>query len=106
VVFKLDRDGEETVLYTFSGGADGFQPFAGLVRDRAGRLYGSAFVGGNGFGVVFEVDRSANETVLHSFTGADGFGPLDLLLHNGSLYGMTDYGGAYGAGVVFKLTPQ
>ena len=41
VVFKLDRSGNETVLYTFTGGADGSGPSAGLVRDAAGNLYGT-----------------------------------------------------------------
>jgi uncharacterized repeat protein (TIGR03803 family) len=41
VVFKLDRTGTETVLYNFTGGADGSEPSAGLIRDSAGNLYGT-----------------------------------------------------------------
>jgi uncharacterized repeat protein (TIGR03803 family) len=62
VVFKLDIAGKETVLYSFSGGADGGVPVAGLVRDGAGNLYGTTFQGGDvgceppyGCGVVFEI---------------------------------------------------
>jgi uncharacterized repeat protein (TIGR03803 family) len=57
-VFKLDKQGNETVLYTFTGGTDGGTPYAGLIRDRAGILYGTAFIGGaTGNGVVFKVSR-------------------------------------------------
>jgi uncharacterized repeat protein (TIGR03803 family) len=63
VVFKLDATGTETVLHTFSGGADGAQPFAGLFRDSAGNLYGTTANGGGGHntacragcGVVFKI---------------------------------------------------
>jgi uncharacterized repeat protein (TIGR03803 family) len=59
VVFKLAPTGEETVLHSFTGGADGSQPSAGLVRDSAGNLYGTAFGGSSacsfGCGVVFKL---------------------------------------------------
>jgi uncharacterized repeat protein (TIGR03803 family) len=35
VVFKVDKTGTETVLYSFTGGADGGNPVAGLLRDSA-----------------------------------------------------------------------
>jgi uncharacterized repeat protein (TIGR03803 family) len=59
-VFKLDKTGKETVLYSFTGGADGSFPVAGLVRDAAGNLYGTAYSGGDcayvgGCGVVFKI---------------------------------------------------
>jgi uncharacterized repeat protein (TIGR03803 family) len=47
-VFKLDKDGKETVLHSFTGGADGAWPYAGLVRDKAGNLYGTTAGGGTG----------------------------------------------------------
>ncbi len=50
-VFNLDPSGKETVLYTFTGGADGQNPYAGLVRDpegTAGDLSGCGFGGGCG----------------------------------------------------------
>jgi uncharacterized repeat protein (TIGR03803 family) len=62
VVFKLDSAGKETVLHNFSGRADGGVPVAGLVRDRAGNLYGTTFQGGDincepsyGCGEVFQI---------------------------------------------------
>ncbi|HUD26346.1 MAG TPA: choice-of-anchor tandem repeat GloVer-containing protein [Burkholderiaceae bacterium] len=116
VVFKLDRRGKETVLYTFSGGTDGWQPFGSLVRSGDGRVYGTVAFGGPnpsscnqglGCGVVFEVDQSGEETTVHAFNGTDGstpaFGPL--LRYHGALYGTTNGGGTSGAGVVFKVLP-
>jgi uncharacterized repeat protein (TIGR03803 family) len=46
VVFKLDPTGKETVLHSFTGGADGAFPYAGLTRDSSGNLYGTAWQGG------------------------------------------------------------
>jgi uncharacterized repeat protein (TIGR03803 family) len=60
VVFKLDTSGKETVLYSFTGGADGAIPLAGVVMDAAGVLYGTTQSGGdlsclNGCGTVFKI---------------------------------------------------
>ena len=105
----------ETVLYTFTGGADGWNPLAGLVRDDAGNLYGAAANGGSqGAGVVFKVDPAGKETVLYNFTGgADGASPYGRLLRSakGELYGTTLFGGnvntppCFGCGVVYKVDP-
>jgi uncharacterized repeat protein (TIGR03803 family) len=56
-VFKLTATGQETVLHTFTGGTtDGANPFGSLVRDAAGNLYGTTFVGGAfGHGAVYEI---------------------------------------------------
>src|ERR1035437_3973399 len=52
VVFKVDTSGTETVLYSFTGGADGDYPEAGVIRDSAGNLYGTTIGGGAaGYGV-------------------------------------------------------
>jgi uncharacterized repeat protein (TIGR03803 family) len=108
VVYKLDTAGHQTVLYSFTGGADGSNPFAGVIRDSSGNLYGTAQQGGgtSGAGVVFELDTAGQETVLYSFTGgADGGYPTAGLIRDsaGNLYGTTLGGGTAGAGVVFKL---
>ena len=50
VVYKLDRGGHETVLYTFGGGADGGNPYAGVIPDSAGNLYGTTYGGGTNVG--------------------------------------------------------
>jgi hypothetical protein len=59
-VFNLDAAGAETVLYRFAGGAAGSHPYAGLIRDSAGNLYGTTYNGGkehNGLstGLVFKL---------------------------------------------------
>ena len=112
-VFKVDTSGNETVLYSFTGRADGRTPYAGLVRDPAGRLYGTTYNGGlrsamcaSGCGVVFEVAANGQEKVLHRFSGGtDGALPIGGLIRDaaGNLYGTTQMGGASGSGTVFKL---
>jgi uncharacterized repeat protein (TIGR03803 family) len=105
-----------TVLHSFTGGADGGAPHAGLVSDAAGNLYGTTQAGGKyGYGTVFKIDVAGKETVLHSFKSSpDGALPAgDLLLaSDGTLYGTTACGGvktngntacASGHGTVFKV---
>ena len=107
-VFKLDPNGNETVLYNFTGGADGWFPAEGeLALDNAGNIYGAASAGGSGrFGLLFRLDAAGTETVLYTFTGgADGGGPHGSVALDaaGNLYGTAQMGGAFGSGVVFKL---
>jgi uncharacterized repeat protein (TIGR03803 family) len=114
VVYKLDPAGQETVLYTFTGGADGANPYAGVVRDPAGNLYGTTQFGAVSdaavsYGVVYELDTTGEETVLHTFTGGtDGGDPRAGVIRDsaGNLYGTACEGGKAASGVVFKLTPQ
>src|ERR1700733_3283214 len=111
VVFRMDSSGSETVLYDFTGGTDGANPFATLVIDATGNLYGTTEFGGDpvcgGCGVVFEVSSNAQETVLHSFQGepSDGSIPRGYLIRDdaGNLYGTTWQGGTEGGGTVFRL---
>jgi len=111
VVYKLDpATGTETVLHTFTGGVDGGGPFAGVILDSAGNLYGTTTVGGaHGWGVVYKLDPATDKmAVLHAFTGgADGGLPATGLIHDaaGNLYGTTTGGGPDGWGVVYKVDP-
>jgi uncharacterized repeat protein (TIGR03803 family) len=107
-VFKMYPNGGETVLYTFTGGADGSSPVGGLAHDAAGNLYGTTNLGGTyGYGTVFKLDKTGKKTVLHTFGGADGAYPTTgmILDEAGNLYGSTNNGGAFGYGTVFKITP-
>jgi len=109
-VFKLDASSNYalTTLHSFSG-PDGASPFAGLIADASGNLYGTTSGGGsNNFGTVFKLD-AANDyalTTLHSFDGPDGGGPSAALLADaaGTFFGTTAGGGAWDAGVAFALT--
>jgi len=109
-VFKLGHRHDLTVLYSFTGGSDGKWPYASVIRDRAGNLYGTTHSGGDyGNGTVFKLDASGNETVLHSFAGgSDGSVPLAGLIMDkaGNLFGTTYVGGTYNSGTAFKLDPS
>lgn len=117
-VFKVDASGNETIIHSFTGGSDGGYPYAGVIRDSKGNLYGTTYQGGDlvncpggyGCGVVFKINTKGKETVLHAFTGYDGRAPESTLLLDkaGNLYGTTAYGGQsdiYYWGTVFKLDP-
>jgi len=111
VVWGLTSAGTETALYSFTGGSDGSYPYGGVVRDHKGNLYGTTYYGGaNSMGVVFKVSSSGTETVLHTFAGgtSDGQYPFGGLVmdKSGSLYGMTDDGGANSEGTIYKVTSK
>ncbi len=120
-VFKLSAEGggawSETVLYGFGGAPnDGSLPYAGLIMDKEGNLYGTTYSGGaNNVGTVFELSPPAKkggawtETVLYGLRGVpnDGSFPYAGLVmdKSGNLYGTTEQGGASGFGTVFELSP-
>ncbi len=96
-----------TTLATFDN-SNGSEPFAGLIVDAAGDLFGTTVKGGaNGDGTVFEVKAGSGVvTVLASFDGNNGTQPYAGLVADaaGDLYGVTSQGGANGDGTVFELT--
>jgi len=105
-VFELSPqsggDWAEKVLYSFTGGDDGYFPQT-IAIDSQNNLYGTALYGGNpacggGCGTIYKLGPSGDFTVLHSFTGGrDGYGPYFVLLDNsGNIYGAANF-------VVFKL---
>jgi len=110
--FKLDTTGKQVWLHSFQVG-NGLNPYAGLLRDTLGDLFGTTLYGGDtscvppeGCGTVFKLSKTGKETLLHKFTGdPDGFFPEALLVEDraGSLYGTTYVGGDYGNGTVFKI---
>jgi uncharacterized repeat protein (TIGR03803 family) len=131
-VFELTPNGSggwtETILYAFSGGSDGMDPYNGVIFDAAGNLYGTTSLGGGGgpdcqygsggCGTVFKLTQSGgiwSETVLYRFTGgADGSLPNSALVadKSGNLYGVTGQGGlqngcyGQGCGTVFEISPS
>src|SRR5208337_3980851 len=105
---------DETIMHHFGvKKGDGAGPYAGLILDAAGNLYGTTRGGGSyTVGSVYELYHTSDgwrEAVLHSFNnnGEDGYTPgwgallMDSL---GRLYGTTEVGGVPGYGTVFKLT--
>jgi uncharacterized repeat protein (TIGR03803 family) len=113
-IYKIDKAGHETVLYSFSG-RDGAYPAARLIHDPAGNLYGTTNGGGAnnlcpsaGCGTVFKFDTSGTLTVLHSFTGgtADGWFVVTSVVRDaaGNLYGTTSGGGTWNLGTIFEIT--
>lgn len=114
-VFELSPDGaggwRETVLHSFNE-PGGSYPYASLVFDVAGNLYGEAQSGGTrNHGVVFKLSPidgpSWRYTVLHNFSGPEGSTPRYGLTfgNDGNLYGTTDAGGAQNNGTVFEIIP-
>jgi hypothetical protein len=102
------------VLYSFSGGADGATPSAGVIVDSAGNLYGTTKYGGGnadcgsyGCGVVFKIAQVSGgawkEVLLHTFDGGDGQSPTEPMTFGSgnNLYGTASAGG----GVVFEIKP-
>jgi uncharacterized repeat protein (TIGR03803 family) len=109
----------ETVLWNFAGGSDGANPYAGLMLDANGALYGTTEYGGKKFGfcskgcgTVFKLTPPAagqtswSKTVVWSFSGSDGYFPYAGVIadQNGALYGTT-LRNSQGYGSVFRLTP-
>ena len=122
-IFKITPGGTLTTLYSFcsqSGCPDGESPRAALIQATNGDLYGTTAYGGAnlcqfngetiGCGTVFKITPSGKLTTLYSFGSQSGDGaiPSAALVQatNGDLYGTTAYGGANGAGTVFRITPS
>jgi len=117
--FKLAPNGTLTVLHAFVGGIDGYYPFAGLIQDRAGNLYGTTIGGGDGpacnysygCGILFKLAPDGTETVLHTFgrhrhSGSSPYAGL-IFAPKGMLIGLAARGGntscQHGCGTVFVL---
>ena len=113
-----------SVIHYFTGGADGSDPYFGVVVDRNGNLYGTTSRGGDlscsdqtgGCGVVYKITPEHTLSTLYTFTGGapDGAaGDWLTIGPNGTLYGTTIGGGAAcfganypnGCGTVFSLQP-
>jgi len=106
-VFKVTSAGNETVEYSFDGGASGAYPNGGLVQDAEGNLYGTTYQGGAyNYGTIFKITASGQFTVLYSFpgggSGANPYSDLNLD-QQGSIFGITYTGGSHNFGTIFKL---
>jgi len=120
VVYQLSPSpqGEwtETVLHDFGNGEDGMGPLGQLIFDNAGNLYGVTGLGGkHRGGTVFKLTPGPNgwaETILYNFWarigGPGGYPPIGGVVMDtaGNVYGVTEFGGAYGYGAVYELSPK
>ena len=105
-VFRINLQGGFASLYSFTGGADGAQPEAGLIFGSDGNLYGTTSGGGgSGLGAVFKISMTGSFTPLYNFSGSDGANPETELLQGSvsNFYGTTAAGGLDNAGTVFTL---
>lgn len=117
VLFKVTLAGVETVLYRFTGKADGAFP-QDLITDAAGNIYGEtggSYLSGNG-GTIFKLDATGLTTLYTFPEGAAGTSPRWGLLRTakGVFYGVTQFGGntsncaigTVGCGVAFSVNAQ
>ena len=119
-VFQLTPSGAawtKSILYSFTGAADGATPSARVIFDQAGNLYGTTGNGGyngcnQGCGVVYQLTPSGSgwtENVLYAFQGGSDGEYLRggvIFDRSGNIYGGTYQGGSGGGGTVFELTPS
>ena len=92
------------VLYRFNGHANGGEPL-GRLLDVDGTLYGTASIGGNGYGTVYSISPKGGVNLLFSFSASNGAEPGSGLTDvKGTLYGTTTRGGASMKGTVYSIT--
>jgi uncharacterized repeat protein (TIGR03803 family) len=120
-IFKCTPAGIETILHIFVNGEfDGGNPNGSLIQGVDGNLYGMTSGGGlsgvpyssgssGGVGTIFKCTPTGTETILHNFMGGgdtDGAYPSGSLIQDsdGNFYGMTESGGIYNYGIIFKCT--
>jgi uncharacterized repeat protein (TIGR03803 family) len=113
-IFEISSAGKFKLLYSFcskSNCTDGYKPLSAPTQASNGSLWGTTNGGGvHGGGSVYEITPSGLFKTLYSFCAqakcADGQYPIGGLIQgsNGSMYGTTESGGAYGYGAVFEIT--
>ena len=111
-VFKVTTNGVFNTIFSFNGD-NGDQPSASLLLARDGYLYGVTIFGGNydssapqGHGTVFKIAPRGTLGTLVRFSQSNGENPCGRLVQtdDGSLYGTTLFGGAWGQGTIFQVT--
>jgi uncharacterized repeat protein (TIGR03803 family) len=121
-VFKITSNGALATLYRFctmANCADGSVPYASLVQGSDGNFYGMTYQGGSntascnkGCGTIYVITPKGSETAIYSFCSqancSDGSSPTGALVQgkDGNFYGMTNAGGAFHGGTVFRVTPS
>jgi uncharacterized repeat protein (TIGR03803 family) len=110
-VFQMNPTTRKLSLFSFNG-TDGLDPIGGVYVDsRVAAVYGTTSGSAAGPGNIFKLAVNGKETVLHKFCSwencTDGEIPWSTLIPDSArdFYGTTEFGGAYGAGVVFEIIP-
>ncbi|HEY6329104.1 MAG TPA: choice-of-anchor tandem repeat GloVer-containing protein, partial [Blastocatellia bacterium] len=105
-IYRINPSGANfEVVHSFSP-QEGRSPSGGLVADADGNLYGTADLGGSGYGTAFAISVDGRLTVLHDFSGTDGSDPSSGLIfgQDGFLYGTAEEGGTASKGTVFSMS--
>ncbi len=108
-VWEIPKGGSLTTLASFTAGANGYYPMAGVTLDSSGNLFGTTPSGGdaNSDGTVWEIAHGTTTlTTLAIFTGgANGKNPYGgvTLDSQGNLYGTTEGGGSGSFGTVWEI---
>ena len=75
-VFKVTPTGSLTVLYNFTAGNDGYNPYAPPVEGTDGNFYGTVYNGGAGLGTIYKITPSGKFTTLYQFDDTHGYSPV------------------------------
>jgi uncharacterized repeat protein (TIGR03803 family) len=109
-IFKMTPAGALTVLYTFTGGTDGYDPVGALVQGADGYLYGATEFNTierfQFYGTLFKISTNGAFSTLYSLNDPDGAYPRAGLIQgsDGNFYGTT-FTGAYDTnGTLFRIT--
>ncbi len=113
-VFQMNSAGNLTVIYSFTNGVDGSDPYAGVFQGSDGYFYGTTQRGGTngvpygGYGTVYKVSSGGAFIPLHEFgdTPTDGQNPIGGIIqgYTGDYFGTAFGGGSNGYGTVFRVT--
>jgi uncharacterized repeat protein (TIGR03803 family) len=104
-VFSLTPSGTISVIYNFTGAADGGVPQASLIEGNDGNLYGTNTIGGLGSGVLFRLTLGGAITVLHNFVAStDGSAPGALIEDSAGNFFGAAYSGGAGSGTIFEYS--
>ncbi|HKK39949.1 MAG TPA: choice-of-anchor tandem repeat GloVer-containing protein [Cryomorphaceae bacterium] len=110
VFYTSDLSGDRTKLYDFEGSVDGQNPNGEIVEVENGTFYGTLRFGGpNSAGTVYSLTDNGDFELIHAFDGSSGgqFPYSGVVAHSdGSLYGTTINGGAFGDGIIYRITSE